>query len=410
MGEEPSGPLVGIRVVELAGLGALPFGTQKLGDLGADIVRVHRREEVPPGPVAYRYSEYNRGRRSIAVDLKHPDGVAVVKALTARADAFVESFRPGVCERLGLGPDDLMAANPRLVYGRLTGWGQDGPLAQRAGHSLNYEAITGAVGSIGTRGAKPVPLLQVLGDFAGGGLHLAYGVVCALLEAQRSGRGQVVDVAMVDGVMSLYSVYYGMARSGLHREEVGTNFFDGGSPVYNVYETSDHEYVTVAPIEPQFYAVLLDRLGLDAAALPDRDDPASWDALVGIFAEVFRTRTRAEWEAVFAETDACVTPVYSFTEVPSHPAHVARGVFRALPDGGTELVPTPRFSRTPGRPRRSYACPGADTEAVCEELGLDAHALRAAGAVAWPGSDSGSGIDQESGADRGSGADRVREG
>ena len=377
-----SGPLAGTTVVELAGLGALPFGSQRLGDMGADVIRVHRTTEVPADPPPYRYSEYNRGRRSIAVDLKHPDGVGVIKALGARADAFVESFRPGVCERLGIGPDDLMAVNERLVYGRLTGWGQDGPLAQRAGHSLNYEAVTGAIGSIGPRGGPPVPLLQVLGDFAGGGMQLAYGVVCALFEAQRSGRGQVVDVAMVDGVLSLFSVYYPMARSGLHTDDLGTNFFDGGSPVYNVYETSDGQYVTVAPIEPQFYAELVERLGLDLASLPDRDDPANWSALIEIFAGVFKTRTRAEWEALLGDTDACFAPVYRFGEAHEHPANRARGVFREAPGGERELVPSPRFSRTPGEPGPSYAHPGSDTDAVLGELGLDAAALRSSGAVA----------------------------
>jgi alpha-methylacyl-CoA racemase len=377
-----AGPLVGTTVVELAGLGALPFGSQKLGDMGADVIRVHRPSDVPAEPLPYRYSEYNRGRRSIAVDLKHPNGVGVVKALCARADAFLESFRPGVCERLGIGPDDLLAVNEKLVYARLTGWGQDGPLAPRAGHSLNYEAITGAVGSIGPKGGPPVPLLQVLGDFAGGGLHLAYGVVCALLEAQRSGKGQVVDVAMVDGVMSLYSVYYGMARSGLHTDELGTNFFDGGSPVYNVYETSDGKYVTIAPIEPQFYATLVEHLGLDLAELPDRDDPANWETLIEIFQGVFKTKTRAEWEELLGGTDACFAPVYGFAEAHEHPAHQARGVFRDTPDGGMELVPPPRFSRTPPQPGPSYAHAGADTDAVLAELGLDPAELRASGAVA----------------------------
>jgi alpha-methylacyl-CoA racemase len=378
----PSGPLAGTTVVELAGLGALPFGSQKLGDMGADVIRVHRTTEVPAEPLPYRYSEYNRGRRSIAVDLKHPDGVGVVNALCARADAFVESFRPGVCERLGIGPGDLMSVNERLVYGRLTGWGQDGPLAQRAGHSLNYEAITGAIGSIGPRGGPPVPLLQVIGDFAGGGMQLAYGVVCAMFEAQQSGKGQVVDVAMVDGVLSLFSVYYPMARSGLHTDDLGTNFFDGGSPVYNVYETSDGQYVTVAPIEPQFYAELVERLGLDLGSMPDRDDPANWNALIEIFAGAFKTRTRAEWEELLGDTDACFAPVYRFGEAHEHPANRARGVFREAPGGERELVPSPRFSRTPGGPGPSYAHPGSDTDAILDELGLDAAVLRSSGAVA----------------------------
>ena len=378
---EPAGPLAGTTIIEMAGLGALPFGTGKLADMGADVIRVHRTGEVPAEPFPHAYSEYNRGRRSIAVDLKHPDGVEVVRTLAAGSDALVESFRPGVCERLGIGPDDLWARNPKLVFGRLTGWGQDGPLAPAAGHSLNYEAITGAIGSIGPKGGPPIPLLQVLGDFAGGGLHLAYGVVCALLEAQRSGKGQVVDVAMADGVMSLYSVFYGMAASGMHTDDTGTNFFDGGSPVYNVYETSDGKFVTVAPIEPQFYALLLDKLGLDPASVPDRDDPAQWDALKDVFAGVFRQRTRAEWQDLLEGTDVCFAPVYRLSEAHEHPHNVARGAFREVPGGGRELAPSPRFSRTPGQPQPNYAYPGADTDEVLTRFGLDPGALRASGAV-----------------------------
>jgi alpha-methylacyl-CoA racemase len=376
------GPLAGTRIIELAGLGALPFGTQKLADMGADVIRVHRTSEVPGEPLPFVYSEYNRGRRSIAVDLKSPDGVEVVKALCEGADAFVEAFRPGVCERLGIGPDDLLARNPKLVYGRLTGWGQDGPLSHTAGHSLNYESITGAIGSVGPKHGAPIPLLMVLGDFAGGGMHLAYGVVCAILEARASGAGQVVDVAMADGVASLFASFYGMARSGMHTEDIGTNFFDGGSPVYNVYETSDGKYVSVAPIEPQFYAVLLEKLGLDPATLPNRDDPAQWEALIEIFQKIFKTKTRAEWESVFEGSDACVAPVYRLGEAHEHPANVARGVFRETPDGGQELTPAPRFSKTPGQPGPNYAYPGSDTDAILGELGLDAEKLRSTGAVA----------------------------
>jgi alpha-methylacyl-CoA racemase len=378
---ERGGPLAGTRIIELAGLGALPFGTQKLADMGADVIRVHRTSEVPGEPLPFVYSEYNRGRRSIAVDLKSPDGVEVVKALCEGADAFVEAFRPGVCERLGIGPDDLLARNPKLVYGRLTGWGQEGPLSHTAGHSLNYESITGAIGSIGPKHGAPIPLLMVLGDFAGGGLHLAYGVVCAILEARASGQGQVVDVAMADGVASLLASFYGMSRSGMHTEDIGTNFFDGGSPVYNVYETSDGRYVSVAPIEPQFYAVLLDKLGLDPTAIPDRDDQSQWEALIEVLQGVFRTKTRDEWEAIFADTDACVAPVYRLAEAHEHPANKARGVFREAPGGGMELAPAPRFSKTPGQPRPNYAYRGAYTEEVLAELGLDAEKLRAAGAV-----------------------------
>jgi alpha-methylacyl-CoA racemase len=380
-----SGPLSGVTIIELAGLGALPFATLKLADMGADVIRVNRASEVPAEPVARPYSEFDRGRRSIAVDLKHPDGVETVLRLAERADVMLESFRPGVAERLGVGPDDAMARNPRLVYGRLTGWGQDGPLAPSAGHSINYEAITGAIGSIGPPGGPPVPLLQVLGDFAGGGLHLAYGVVCALFEAQRSGKGQVVDAAMVDGVLSLFSVFYGMARSGMHTEEIGTNFFDGGAHFYNVYETSDRKYVTVAPIEPQFYALLLEKLGLADEELPAQHDQAGWAATKERFAAVFRTKTRAEWQELLDGTDACFAPVYRFGEAHEHPHNVARDAFLPTPDGGREVAPAPRLSRTPGAPRPSYAYPGADTDAVLTELGFDdaeVAKLRESGAIA----------------------------
>ena len=380
-----SGPLHGVTVIELAGLGALPFGTLKLADMGADVIRVERAAEVPAEPVVRPFSEWDRGRRSIGVDLKHPDGVELVLRLAGRADAFVEAFRPGVAERLGVGPAETMARNPRLVYGRLTGWGQDGPLAQSAAHSLNYESITGAIGSIGAAGGPPVPLLQVLGDFAGGGMHLAYGVVCALFEAQRSGQGQVVDVAMVDGVASIFSTFYGMARSGMHTEEIGTNLFDGGSPFYNVYETADHKYVTLAPIETHFYAQLLDQLGIADVDLSSQWDQATWPATKDRIAAVVRTKTRDEWEAQLGGTDVCFAPVYRFGEAHEHPHNVARDLFVPTPDGGRQVAPAPRFSRTIATPGPSIAYQGADTDAVLRELGIDAEEvarLRATGAVA----------------------------
>jgi alpha-methylacyl-CoA racemase len=369
-----SGPLTGITVVELAGLGALPFGTLKLADMGADVIRVDRAADVPataPDPPR-PFSEWDRGRRSIGVDLKHPDGVEVVLRLAEHADALVESFRPGVAERLGVGPEPAMARNPRLVYGRLTGWGQDGPLAQSAGHSLNYESITGAIGSVSVPHGPPVPILQLLGDFAGGGLHLAYGVVCALLEAQRSGRGQVIDAAMVDGVASIVSVFYGMARSGMHSDDIGTNLFDGGAPFYSVYETADGKYVSLAPIEPHFYAQLLEQLGIDAAGLPDQYDRSQWPAVKEQFAAAVRTKTRAQWEAQLAGTDVCFAPVYRFGEAHEHPHNVAREVFVPTPDGGRQVAPAPRFSRTRAEPGSSYAYPGADTDAVLGEVGYSA--------------------------------------
>ena len=364
------GPLDGIRVIELAGLGALPFGSLKLADMGARIVRVERLSDVPQDRTPRRHSSWDRGRRSIAVDLKNPDGIETVLRLATSADVFLESFRPGVTERLGLGPDDVMARNPRIVYGRLTGWGQRGPLAPTAGHSLNYEAITGVIRAIGPQGGPPVPLLQIIGDFAGGGLLMAYGVVCALLEAQRSGKGQVVDAAMVDGTMSLLAPYYGMAQSGFHTDEMGANLFDGGAPFYNVYETADGKYVSVAPIEPHFYALLLDKMGLAGEDLPGQNDRAQWPVLRARFAEVFRTKTRDEWCALLEGTDACFAPVLTFSEARTYRHHVERNAFV---DGRAEVAVSPRLSRTPGDPHApSPAYPGADTDDVLAEYGFTA--------------------------------------
>jgi alpha-methylacyl-CoA racemase len=377
------GPLHGVTIVELAGLGALPFGSLKLADMGADVIRVERLADVPDERTPRPHSSWDRGRRSIAVDLKHPDGVATVLRLAEQADAFLESFRPGVVERLGVGPDDVMARNPRIVYGRLTGWGQTGPLAHSAGHSLNYESITGVVRAIGPRGGPPVPLLQIIGDFAGGGLSLAYGVVCALFEAQRSGKGQVVDAAMADGTMSLLAPYYGMQASGMHTEALGENLFDGGAPFYNVYETADGRYVSVAPIEPHFYALLLEKIGLADADLPAQYDRAGWPKVRDRFAEVFRTKTRDEWCAVLEGTDACFAPVLTFDEARSYPHNTARGAFL---EGSTDIAIAPRLSRTPGDPTRpSPAWPGVHTDAVLGERGFSADEitrLRDAGAIA----------------------------
>ena len=271
-----AGPLAGVRVVELAGLGALPYGSLRLADMGAEVIRVERIADVPDEPVAKPHSAWDRGRRSVAVDLKQVDGVETVLRLAETVDVFLEAFRPGVVERLGVGPDDVLARNPRIVYGRLTGWGQDGPLAQQAGHSLNYEAVTGVIHAIGRPEVPPSTALQVLGDFAGGGLTLAYGVVCALLDAQRTGRGQVVDAAMVDGVASLAAVFYSMAASGFHGPERGSNLFDGGAPFYAVYPCADGRSVSVAPIEPHFYALLLEGLDVAGEALPEQYDQARW--------------------------------------------------------------------------------------------------------------------------------------
>ena len=372
-----TGPLSDVRIIELAGLGALPYGSLRLADMGADVIRVERLGDVPDpaGRTPKPYSTWDRGRRSIAVDLKQPDGVETVLRLAESADVFLEAFRPGVVERLGVGPDAVLERKPDIVYGRLTGWGQTGRLAPTAGHSLNYEAITGVIDAIGPRGGGPVPLLQVLGDFAGGGLTLAYGVMCALWEARRSGEGQVVDVAMTDGVASIASVFYGMQASGFHQPERGTNLFDGGAPFYNVYECADGKHLSVAPIEGHFYARFLEIIGLDAADLPAQYDRERWPELTERIAAVLATRTRDEWAEVFEPTDCCVAPVLTFDEARAYGHHQDRGTFV---DGGAEMVPIPRLSRTPGElDGRSPHWPGADTDEVLREAGWDADAIAA---------------------------------
>ena len=349
------GPLAGIKVVEIAGLGATPYAGMLLSDMGADVVRVDRPAAKPQDGDKYALS---RGRRSIIVDLKAPGGTDAVLALVERADVLIEGYRPGVAERLGIGPDKCLARNPRLVYGRMTGWGNEGPLSQAPGHDLNYLGLTGAL-TLLQRGpdVRPATPPGLLADFAGGGLMMAYGIACALLEARRSGRGQVIDAAMVDGVASLTTLIYSMAAQGRWTMDApGSNFCDGGSHYYDSYETSDGKFVAVAASEPQFYAVLVEKLGLDLGTLPDRDDPANWPELSKIFAEVFRTHTRAEWEGVFDGTEACVTPVLSFAEAREHPHNVARGTF--VEDFGiVQPAPAPRLSRTPaaiaGPPPRS---------------------------------------------------------
>ncbi len=378
------GPLQGIRVLELAGQGALPFGALKLADMGADVIRIERPDEVPADRTPRPHNFWDRGRRSIAVDLKHPDGVGTVLRLCDRADVFLESFRPGVVERLGLGPQPVRARNPRLVYGRLTGWGQQGPLAQAAGHSLNYEAITGYTRAVGAPGGAPVPPLQVFGDFAGGGMFLAFGVVCALVEAQRSGLGQVVDAAMVDGVMSLVAPFYAMHAMGMHGNDIGSNLFDGGAPFYAIYETSDGKYVSIAPLEPKFFAVLVERLGLRPEDLPPQYERERWPELRQRLAAVFRSRTRDEWCAVLERSDACFAPVLDFSEARRHPHNQARGCFVA-DEPMPELAPAPRLDRTPGLPGPSPRWPGADTDEVLHQFGFaDAEIaeLRGRGAIA----------------------------
>ena len=362
------GPLAGVKVVEVAGLGPTPYAGMLLSDMGADVVRVDRPGTRPQDGGKYALS---RGRRSIVVDLKKPEGAETVLALAERADALIEGYRPGVTERLGIGPDDCLARSPRLVYGRMTGWGNQGPLSQTAGHDLNYLALTGALTLLQRGpGAQPATPPGLLADFAGGGLMMAFGVVCAIFEARQSGKGQVIDAAMVDGVASLTTLIYSMAAQGRWTMDAsGSNFCDGGSHYYDTYETSDGKYLAVAPTEPQFYAVLVEKLGLDLATLPDRDDTANWPALSETFATVFRSRTRAEWEEVFEGTDACVTPILSFSEAREHPHIVARGTF-VEEFGVVQPAPAPRLSRTPAAIAGPPPVGGQHSEQILREWGF----------------------------------------
>ncbi|MFJ8578221.1 CaiB/BaiF CoA transferase family protein [Micromonospora sp. NPDC093277] len=378
------GPLTGVRVIELAGIGPGPFAAMMLADLGAEVVRVDRTTSGGFGDVPGDL--LNRNRRSIAVDLKSAAGREVVLALVAGADALVEGFRPGVTERLGLGPDECLAANPALVYGRMTGWGQDGPLAHTAGHDIDYLALTGALHGIGRAGERPVPPMNLLGDFGGGGMMLALGVVAALYAVRAGAPGQVVDAAIVDGVSVLAAQIRAMRRAGMWQDPRGVNLLDGGAPFYDTYECADGRHLAVGALEPRFYEELVRLTGfpLDGEEVPDRSDPANWPALRAAWARLFRTRTRDEWTELLSATDACVAPVLDWAEAPDHPHLAARGVF--VDHGGvTQPAPAPRFSATPTSVRRPPPRPGEHTDELLTEAGFDAEriaALRAAGAVA----------------------------
>lgn len=352
-----NGALAGITVIELEGIGPAPMAGMLLADLGATVLRIQRREPVAQGiPREPRYNLLLRNRTSIELDLKQPAAVALALDLIQNADALIEGFRPGVMERLGLGPDRCLARNPRLVYGRVTGWGQDGPLAQSAGHDINYLAITGALDAIGREGQPPTPPLALLGDFAGGGLYLALGILAALVERSRSGLGQVVDAAMVDGVASLSTAFFGLTASGAWRGERGANLIDSGAPFYDVYACQDGNYVSVGPLEPRFFAQLLARLALPESLLPLQADRRRWPELRRQLAQAFSLRTRDDWTARLAGTDACVAPVLSFREAPHHPHLRARGTFVDV-DGIAQPAPAPRLSRSPARPPASVAPP-----------------------------------------------------
>lgn len=338
-----TGPLTGRRIVEFAGLGPTPFAAMTLADMGAEVLRVQR-----PGTrhiFGLGYEVLDRGRGFLALDLKDAGDRAVARRLIGKADGLIEGMRPGVTERLGLGPDDF-PENPRLVYGRMTGWGQSGPLAQTAGHDINYIALTGALHAIGTQD-RPVPPLNLLGDFGGGGIYLAFGMVCAMLEAQRSGRGQVVDAAITDGVAHLTAMIRTMVAGGAWADRREANLLDGGAPYYGTYRCKCGGFVALGAIEEKFWLAFLGCAGLDPAVLPDRHDPANWRALRDTLAARFLTRSRDEWATLAEATDACLTPVLTLEEAPLHPHNVARGAFVAQ-EGVTQPAPAPRLSRTPG--------------------------------------------------------------
>ncbi|MEO8079786.1 MAG: CaiB/BaiF CoA-transferase family protein [Caldimonas sp.] len=370
------GPLAGVRVLEFEAIGPGPFAGMMLADMGADVLLVDRPVESGLGIGGERRHDVMlRGRRSVTLDLKSRTGTEAALRLADKADAIVEGFRPGVMERLGLGPEVLIARNPRLVYGRMTGWGQHGPLAARAGHDINYIALSGALHAIGRAGEAPVPPLNLVGDFGGGGMLLAFGIACALVEARTSGRGQVVDAAMVDGASLLATMFAGMLAAGTWHETRGENVLDSGAPWYDTYATRDDRHVAVGAIEPKFYAALLERLGLDPQALPAQYDRSGWPLLRERFAERFRTRTRDEWCTAFDGADACFAPVLSFSEVPRD-AHVrARGGMIEL-DGVTQPAPAPRFSRTPGEAVRPPPERGAGGAAALADWGFDAPARK----------------------------------
>ncbi len=379
------GPLAGITIIEIAGIGPGPFCGMMLADMGADLIRVDRVQAVSGGDPAQPPADLlNRGRRSVGVDLKSPEGVEVVLDLVAGADALFEGFRPGVAERLGIGPDECLARNPRLVYGRMTGWGQDGPYASAAGHDINYIALAGALDPIGRRGEAPVPPLNLVGDFGGGGMLLAFGVLAGLLEARSSGRGQVVDAAMVDGAAALMTMTHSFRAMGIWDDERGTNMLDTGAHFYDVYETADGKYVSIGSIEPQFYAELLRLTGLEDEELPWQHDRAQWPAMKERLAAVFRTRTRDEWCALMEGTDVCFAPVLPIPEAVEHPHNVARGTFVEVA-GITQPGPAPRFSRTTPAIASPPAHPGQHTDEVLAAAGFDADRiakLREAGAIA----------------------------
>jgi len=364
------GPLDGVKILEIAGIGPGPFASMMLSDMGAEILRVDRAQVVSgqtgPPPLDF----LARGRRSIGLDLKNPKGVEMLLRLVERADAILEGFRPGVMERLGVGPDVCLERNPRIIYGRMTGWGQEGPLAQVAGHDINYIALAGALEPIGRKGQKPLPPLNLVGDFGGGGMLLAFGVACALVERASSGKGQVVDAAMVDGAAALMTIFHGAEQSGWWKSERGTNLLDTGAHFYDTYETSDGKYISLGSIEPQFYAELIQKIGWADQDLPGQMDRSQWESLSERFTKLFKTKTRDQWCEILEGSDACFAPVLSMSESREHPHIKARNTFVEVA-GSPQPAPAPRFSRTPCEISGPPPHPGQHTDQALGDWGID---------------------------------------
>ncbi len=378
------GPLKGVKIIEIAGIGPGPFASMMLADMGAEVIRIDRASRARGGdPATPPRDPMSRGRRSIAVDLKNPDGVETVLRIVDSADALIEGFRPGVMERLGLGPDVCLARNPRLVYGRMTGWGQAGPMAQAAGHDINYISLAGVLDHIGRKGERPLPPLNLVGDFGGGGMLMAFGVACALVETARSGQGQVVDCAMVDGAAVLMQMMYGMRAMGMWNDERGSNLLDTGAHFYDVYETQDGKHVSIGSIEPQFYSELLEKTGLADEDLPAQMDRSQWPKLSERLTAVFKSKSRDEWCEIMEGSDVCFAPVLSMGEAPQHPHNVHRGTFIDHA-GVVQAAPAPRFSRTAPEVSRPAPHIGQDTDALLADHGFSAaeiEKLRESGAA-----------------------------
>jgi len=373
------GPLEGVRIVELAGIGPAPFCAMLLADMGAEVIRLDRAANVghddsrvggPPGE-EYRFNLLARGRRNIAVDLKNKAGAEAALRLIDKADALIEGFRPGVMERLGLGPDTCLARNKKLVYGRMTGWGQDGPIAHTAGHDINYISLSGVLYSIGEAGGPPVAPLNLVGDFGGGALYLAMGVLAGIVSARGTGQGQVIDCSMVEGSASLMTMMYAALASGAWNEDRGMNRTDGGAHYYHVYETKDGEHISVGSIEPQFYALLLQHTGLEGEALPEQTDRAHWPEMQQRLGRIFKQKTRAEWTEIMEQTDICFAPVLRMSEALKHPHNVHRESFVEI-DSIPQPAPAPRFLGTPARVQRPPARIGEHTDAILKDWGFSA--------------------------------------